>query len=303
MIAIVAAGSLAMASAASEPAAPAAQENPDQSAPATQAMSDLAKNYVAAYNKGDAKAVASFFAEDAEYIDADGQLTKGRDEIEKLLATAFQDNPGAKLDIAVDEVRQITPDVVISGGVATVTPENGAAEATRYELIRVKKGDQWQISHLTETSAPAPDAYSQLQALEWLVGTWQDKTGDQTIETKIKWAGSKNFLTRSFKGQGSEQDETDGWEIIGWDPDRQQIRSWIFDSEGGFGESIWSNDGERWLIKASNTLPDGGHSTADNIITRVDDNTFTWESQNRTLDGELRPSIEKIEVQRVSQNP
>ena len=303
LIAIVAAGSLAMASAASEPSAPAARENPDQSAPATQAMSDLAKNYVAAYNKGDAKAVASFFAEDAEYIDEDGQLTKGRDEIEKLLATAFQDNPGAKLDIAVDEVRQITPDVVISGGVATVTPENGAAEATRYELIRVKKGDQWQISHLTETSAPAPDAYSQLQALEWLVGTWQDKTGDQTIETKINWAASKNFLTRTFKVQGAGQDETDGWEIIGWDPDRQQIRSWIFDSNGGFGESTWSNDGEHWLIKASNTLPDGGHSTAENVLTRVDDNTFTWESQNRTLNGELEPSIEKVEVQRVSQNP
>src|SRR6516162_1115027 len=145
LIAIVAAGSLAMASAASEPAAPAAQENPDQSAPATQAMSDLAKNYVAAYNKGDAKAVASFFAEDAEYIDADGQLTKGRDEIEKLLATAFQDNPGAKLDIAVDEVTQVTPEVVVSRGVATVTPESGDEEATRFEAIRVKKGEQWQL--------------------------------------------------------------------------------------------------------------------------------------------------------------
>jgi hypothetical protein len=197
----------------------------------------------------------------------------------------------------------ITPDVVVSRGVATVTPENGAAEATRFEVIRVKKGDQWQISHLTETSAPAPNAYSQLQALEWLVGTWQDKVGDQTIETKINWAASKNFLTRTFKVQGSGQHETDGWEIIGWDPDNQQIRSWIFDSDGGFGESTWSNDGERWLIKASNTLADGGHSTAENILTRVDDNTLTWESQNRTMNGELRPSIEKIEVQRVSQNP
>jgi len=266
-------------------------------------MDDLAKNYVAAYSKGDAKAVASFFAEDADYIDTDGQLTKGRAEIEKLLATAFQDNPGAKLEIAVDEVKQLTPDVVVTRGVATVTPESGAAEATRYELIRVKKGDQWQISHLTEMSVPAPNAYSQLQALEWLVGTWKDKTGDQTVETKIDWAASKNFLTHTFKVQGGEQDETDGWEIIGWDPDRQQIRSWIFDSNGGFGERTWVNDGDRWLIRASNTLPDGGNSTEENVLTKVDDNTFTWESQNRILNGELQPSIDKIEVERVSQNP
>jgi len=308
LIAVIVAGSLVAARAASPPSTPATpaaeKEKPaEQAGPATQVSSEFAKNYIAAYDKGDAKAVASFSAEDAEYIDADGALTKGRAEIEKLLATAFQENPGAKLDIALDEVVQLTPEVVVSRGLATVTPESGAAEATRFEVIRVKKGDQWQISHLTETSAPAPDAYSQLQALEWLVGTWQDKTGDQTIETKINWAASKNFLTRTFKVQGSGQDETDGWEIIGWDPDRQQIRSWIFDSNGGFGESTWSNDGEHWLIKASNTLPDGGHSTAENVLTRVDDNTFTWESPNRTQNGELQPSIEKVEVQRVSQNP
>ena len=308
MIAIVVAGSLATSGAASEPSAAAAQAtekaNPsDQAGPATQATNDFAKNYVAAYDKGDAKAVASFYAEDAEYIDADGQLTKGRGEIEKLLATAFQDNPGAKLEIAVDEVEQLTPDVVVTRGVATVTPENGAAEATEYEAIRVKKGDQWQISHLRETSAPAPSAYSQLQALEWLVGAWKDKVGDQTIQTKIDWAASKNFLTRTFKVEGGEQDEIDGWEIIGWDPDRQQIRSWIFDSNGGFGERTWANDGDRWLIRAANTLPDGGHSTEENVLTKVDDNTFTWEAQNRTLNGELQPSTEKVEVERVSQNP
>jgi uncharacterized protein (TIGR02246 family) len=308
LIAVVVAGPLPTASAASATSALAAQaaeqQNPsDQSAPAAQAMGDLAKNYVAAYNKGDAKAVASFFAEDADYIDQDGQQTKGRDEIEKLLATAFQENPGAKLEIAVDEVMQLTPDVAVSRGVATVTPESGAAEATQYELIRVKKGDQWQISQLTETSAPPPNAYSQLQALEWLVGTWKDKAGDQTVQTKIDWAASKNFLTRTFKVQGAEQDETDGWEIIGWDAEHQQIRSWIFDSNGGFGESTWANDGEHWLIRASNTLPDGSHSTAENVLTKVDDNTFTWESQNRTLNGELQPSIGQVEVERVSQNP
>jgi hypothetical protein len=92
------------------------------------------------------------------------------------------------------------------------------------------------------------------------------------------------------------------WEIIGWYPDRQQIRSWIFDSNGGFGESTWANDGEHWLIQASNVLPDGSHSTAEHVLTRVDDNKFTWESQNRTLNGELQPSLDKIEVQRLSQN-
>jgi hypothetical protein len=117
------------------------------------------------------------------------------------------------------------------------------------------------ISQLTETDAPAPNAYSRLQALEWLVGNWENKAGDLTVDTKIDWAGDKNFLIRKFKVKGSDQNETDGWEIIGWDPEHQQIRSWIFDSNGGFGGSTWANDGEHLLIRASNVLPDGSHST------------------------------------------
>jgi uncharacterized protein (TIGR02246 family) len=266
-------------------------------------MGDFAKNYQAAYNKGDAKTLASFYAEDVDYIDQDGQETKGRDEVEKLLATAFQANPGATLDVAVEEVKQLTPDVVVSRGIATVTPASGAAEATRFEAIRVRKGDHWEISQLMETAAPPPSAYSRLQPLEWLVGTWQDQAGDQTVQTTINWAASKNFLTRTFKVQGAEQGETDGWEIIGWDPERQQIHSWIFDSGGGFGESAWVSDGDHWLIRASNVLPDGSRSTAEHVLTKLDDNKFTWESQNRTLNGDLQPSLDKIEVQRVSKSP
>jgi uncharacterized protein (TIGR02246 family) len=280
-----------------------AQETPsDQSAQQSEAISDFGQKYVTAYNKGDAKAVASFYAQDVDYIDQDGEETKGRDEMEKLLATAFQANPGAKLEVAIDEVKQLAPDVLLSRGMATVTPVSGAAEATRFVAIRVRRGDHWEISQLTETAAPAPSAYSQLQQLEWLVGSWEDKSGDQTVEAKISWAGDRNFLVRTIKLKG-DQAETDGWEIIGWDPERQQIRSWIFDSNGGFGESSWANDGEHWLIKASNVLPNGDRSTAENVLTKVGGDEFTWESQNRTLNGDLQPSLDKIDVHRVAQRP
>ena len=81
---------------------------------------------------------------------------------------------------------------------------------------------------------------------------------------------------------------------------RQQIRSWIFDSNGGFGESTWVNNGEDWLIRASNVLPDGSRSTAEHVLTKVDDNKFAWQSQSRTLNGEPQPSLDKIEVQRLA---
>ena len=294
--------SLALASTASGADAPAQQpaaEGKDQSSPADQTTDDDALKYEEAYNKGDAKALGGFFSDDVDYIDQDGAEVKGRDAMEKLLADNFQQNPGAKLAITTEEVKQLTPDVKVTRGFATVTPANGAAGTTRYTAVRVRKGDHWEISQLNERKAPPPSAYSKLEVLGWLAGTWQDKSGDQTVQSKINWAGDRNFLVRTINVKG-DQSATDGWEIIGWDPLRQKIRSWIFDSNGGFGESTWINDGENWLIRASNVLPDGSRSTAENVLTKVDDNKFTWESQNRTLNGEPQPSLDKIEVERMT---
>jgi hypothetical protein len=88
----------------------------------------------------------------------------------RLLADNFEQNPGAKLAIATEEVKQLTPDVKVTRGLATVTPADGAAETTRYTAVRVRKGDHWEISQLNERKAPPPNAYSKLEVLEWLLG-------------------------------------------------------------------------------------------------------------------------------------
>jgi len=102
----------------------------------------------------------------------------------------------------------------------------------------------------------------------------QERKSNRPVQNQL--GGRQNFLVRTIHVQGNET-TTDGWEIIGWDPVRQQIRSWIFDSNGGFGETIWVNNGDDWLIRASNVLPDGSRSTAENVLTKVDDNKFTWD--------------------------
>jgi len=297
--------SIVTASVAADNSSPRAQktEQPTvQSSPEYQSAEDQFRKYQQAYDRGDAKTLASFYADDIDYIDQDGVEIKGRGEMEKLFAENFQANPGAKIAITIEEVKQLTPDVQVNRGVATVTASSGLNESTRYAAVLAKKNDGWQIYQLTETAAPAPSASSQLEALKWLIGNWENKDADQTVETKVEWAGDKNFLVRTFKLK-DEEGETDGWEIVGWDPDRQQIRSWIFDSNGGSGESSWSYDGGHWLIRASNVLPGGSRSTAENLLTKVDDNKFTWESQNRTLEGDSQPSVPKIVVHRSTSNP
>jgi len=111
--------SLAMASTAADAGAPAQQpaaEGKDQSSPADQTTDDDALKYEEAYNKGDAKTLGGFFSDDVDYIDQDGAEVKGRDAMERLLADNFQQNPGAKLAITTEEIKQLTPDVKVSRG-------------------------------------------------------------------------------------------------------------------------------------------------------------------------------------------
>ena len=93
-------------------------------------------------------------------------------------------------------------------------------------------------------------------------------------------------------------DDLEGTQIVGWDPAAGTIRSWMFDSDGGFGEGVWSKKGNSWIVKFSQVLPDGRKASATNIYTIVDDNTFTWKSVGREVDGEFLPNVDEFKMVR-----
>ena len=108
-------------------------------------------------------------------------------------------------------------------------------------------------------------------------------------------------MTRAFKVSVGNRVAVSGMQIIGWDAADKKIRSWVFDSDGGCGEGVWTHKGNRWYIKQVGVLPDGQRSSEVNILTKVDDNTFTWQSTNREIDGEVQPNIDEIKVVRTTE--
>jgi hypothetical protein len=90
-----------------------------------------------------------------------------------------------------------------------------------------------------------------------------------------------------------------GGQIIGWHPKLGRIVSWHFGPEGGFGNDVWIKDGSKWVIEAKGVLRDGSESTAVNILTPVDANSFTWQSVKRTLDGVRLPDTPPVKIVRV----
>jgi uncharacterized protein (TIGR02246 family) len=260
--------------------------------------------YEAAYAKGDVKALAGFFAEDAEYTTDEGRRYSGRAAIEGAILAGLAGNKGAKLAIAVDSVRVLSPDVVLEQGSTTVTARDGATDSSQYTAIHVKKEGKWKISQLVESPLPSVSAHDRLTELEWLVGDWEesDKSTDLTVHSQNSWARGGNFLTRNITVKRAGNVTLEGWQIIGWDPVNERIRSWTFDGEGGYSDGYWVREGDRWLLRETGVTPDGNRTSADTTFTKLAADRFTWESTNRTLNGEPQPGIGRIEIHRVKGN-
>ena len=257
--------------------------------------------YEAAYAKGDVKALADFFSEDAEYTADDGRIFSGREAIEEAVKAGLAANKGSKLTIAVDTVRVLGPESVLEKGATTVTNPGGEENRALYTAIHVKKDGKWKINQLIETPIPPVSARERLAELEWLVGKWEetDKDNDLTVSSQYSWARGGNFLTRNVTVKKAGQVTLEGWQIVGWDPVEERVRAWTFDTEGGYSDGFFTREGERWLLRETGVTPDGSRISADNTFTKLGPDRFTWESHNRTLDGDPQPAVGKIEIRRV----
>ena len=211
------------------------------------------------------------------------------------------DRKGGNLAINMESVRLLAPEVLLEKGTTTVTPNDGDASESLYTAIYVKKNGEWKISQLIESPKPATTPHERLAELAWLIGKWaeSDQANDLTVDSEYLWARGGNFITRNVTVKRGEETTLEGWQIIGWDPIEERIRSWTFDGEGGFAEGSWTRQGERWLVRETGVTPDGSRTGAENTITRLGPDRFTWESNNRTLDAEPQPSIDRIEINRV----
>jgi uncharacterized protein (TIGR02246 family) len=263
------------------------------------AIRKSAASYAKAFNAGDAKALTAHWAVDGEMVDADGQITRGRDALLKRFTRSLADNDGAVLDIVIDSIQLLKADVAIEHGTTRLVQAGQLPITGSYTAVHMKHAHRWLIKSVRQGSVTQPPShYEQLKQLEWMVGEWIDQDENATIETKCEWTANKNFLMRTFVVSIKDRINTRGTQVIGWDPANKQIRSWMFDSNGGFAQGVWSSGEDRWIIRASGTLADGGQASAIRVIKRIDDNTCTVRSISRQIDDRILPDIDEVTVVR-----
>ncbi len=261
-----------------------------------------AESFVDAFHKGNAKALAAHWTADGDYTDQTGKHLKGRAAIEKAFEGFFAENKGLKLRIDIGGLRFVTPDVAIEDGTTSVLPPDGAPPSrARYTVVHVKRDGQWYLSSVRDAPYAVPSNREHLAELEWLIGSWADSNDKgEVVRVTFEWGENQNFILSEFTTTFKQFAIGGGTQRIGWDAANKQIRSWTFETTGGFGDGTWTRDGNMWNVKATATLRDGKRMTALNTITRIDPDTMSWQSRNRTVDGASVPEIKAITMKRAN---
>lgn len=269
---------------------------------AAEQVRTVLRDYVEAFNQHDAAAVAAHWSANAVYVDREtGKRLEGREAIEADFAAIFEASPDVRLVGEVSDISFVTGDVAIANGTATVYAGDGSVSLAEFSATFVSEEETWLLHtvHESDVSLP-PTAYDALQPLAWMVGTWVDESEDVRVETNIRWASGGSFLIRAFSVSAGEDVVKEGTQVIGWDPRSNEIRSWSFDSDGSFGDGVWSLSGDRWMVRSTQTLADGSAASGTFVFAPVDNDTMTVQLIGHEVEGEPQPASEVVTIVRTA---
>jgi uncharacterized protein (TIGR02246 family) len=231
-------------------------------------------DYLRAFNRHDSLRAAAHWSASADNTNlASGEITRGRGEVQEVLAALFEEEAGATIDIDVVSIRLVRSDVAVVDAVSALSfPDTGHSpphpSRSRLLAVVVKQDGRWLLESVREAAlAAASPIAGPLDALAWLVGSWEDAEDGVTASTHCCWSADRSFLIRSHHvtrdtsaavppvESGIPQllsphpsGPREITEVIGWDPQAGEIRSWLFGSGGRLAEGVWTRQGDQWQI-------------------------------------------------------
>lgn len=272
------------------------------------AIKAMLQEYAKAYNAGQADTLAGLMTDDVELVDGDGNSTKGRKDVTGQFAAVFAEGAPATLKANVEGLRFVTADVAQVAGQFQLGEDDAPVNAGRFSILVVRRDGRWRIAELRDypiaSGGDAGSNYEQLKDLEWMVGDWINEGGDAKITSSVKWALNKNYLVRDYSIESADEPAMTGVMYLGWDAQAKQIKSWVFDSEGGHGQAYWTRANDtQWIIKAQGSLRDGSTTSATQVLTMVNKDAVKQSSLDRIIGGEVAADINEIVMVRKAAAP
>ncbi|MDX1947289.1 MAG: SgcJ/EcaC family oxidoreductase [Pirellulaceae bacterium] len=255
---------------------------------------------VKAFDAGNSAEMAAMFLPQGELIDETGTIYQGQKELAAAFAKFFEKYPGAKLAVDVESVRSLGQYLAIEEGTRYVVVKGKEGDENRahlrYSAVRVKSAGpagQWYIASCREfTADPIPTPHERLMPLSWVVGDWINEGTDGVANISYRWTEDGNFLLADFHITITGKLALKSTQRIGWDPLTGKVRSWLFDSDGGFAEGTWTMVEDGWVVKSQTTNPDGTVGSATITISPKDKDHFTIKGTDRIIGDARAPDFE-----------
>jgi len=272
--------------------AEAAQAQEATPSPDEAAIHQAAVDFVDAYNAKDAAAIAALFGPNARLESTDGEVTEGAEKIKAGFEEVFKDEPKAMISLAMTSLTFVTPDVAIEQGATEFFPD-GELLTTRskYLVAHLKKDGKWKMVSARSMGEEIVSNYEFLRRLDFLIGEWVDEDSDSAVDSSFRWDEDKNFLINDFKVRRGNDVLQKGTQRIGWDPQAKRIRGWVFDSQGGFGETSWEVADGSWVVKAQGVASTGESRTGTRTLT-PDGDRIQVRLSDRIDQGQRLPDID-----------
>ncbi len=259
--------------------------------------------FAEAFNAANADAVIGMFLPEGEIVDDSGIVYQGRTELKELFSTYFTNFPGAKLALQIESVRSVGQGLAIEEGTRYLSTADEAFAQVRYVATLLKQDGKWLLASIREFyDEPEPTCGDHLAPLAWLEGDWVSEGSDLAVRISYRWDEDGNFLLGKFHAtrEGEVILKTD--QRIGWDPLAGKVRSWLFDSDGGFGGGVWTQVDESWVVKSEATEPSGAIGTATVTFTQLDKDHFRMVGTDRII-GDERADDFDVTVTRAPPKP
>lgn len=251
-----------------------------------------------ALSSGNAKDVSSLWEPDGSYTDETGASCSGQDAIEKRFTDVFGNMGKVLVQLIPQRFRMLATNVASSEGL--VVPQGGSAPDTRYSMVMVKKDGKWLIASAVETPFMGATSGHPLSTLDWLTGEWTAENNGASVKMKADWINNGHFILCKYDITRPGQENSVESQVIGWDPQNEEITSWSFGSSGEFGHGHWRRKGKEWIVESCGVAPDGKPVRAVNIISLTDPNHFAWQSIDRTAGGIALGDTEPLTINRVN---
>lgn len=257
------------------------------------------EQYANAFNDRKLDSLGQFLASDVHYQDeTSGRTAHSSTELVDLIRTAVEAEPTLKLSASVEDIEQTNPNQATVRGTTTLTSEDAPDEVSSFEIALVKTSEGWTIRSITERSIDSAASANPIESLTWLVGTWKEDAEDG-LNSRIEFLPGNRFLRRTFQ-MGSSA-EPIGYEMIGYDPRSNLVKSWTYFADGSFGSGHWAGEEDHWRMEMTQTLADGGQATATCIVRPIDQDTMTVRIISRVVNGQPLPNGKAVTLTRQTE--